>query len=80
MKLWIRIEENAAFGKTMENLRRHSNIKLVTAKVRRKFLVCKSNYHKRKRNFGYFVSNRNDKKANNLERTCLFKSIKIGNE
>ena len=35
---------NAVFGKTMENVRKHRN-KLVTAERRRNYLVSESNYH-----------------------------------
>ena len=35
---------NAVFGKTMENKRKHSDIKFVTTE-RRSFLVSKPNYH-----------------------------------
>ena len=36
---------NAAFGKTMENVRTHSDIKLVTTDKRRNQLVSGPNYH-----------------------------------
>ena len=36
---------NSVFGKTMENVRNHRNIKLVTSDKRRKRLVSKPNYH-----------------------------------
>ena len=36
---------NAAFGKTMKNVRKHRNIKLVTTERRRNYLVPLSNYH-----------------------------------
>ena len=36
---------NAAFGKTMENVRKHRDIKLATTETRRNFLVSEPNYH-----------------------------------
>ena len=33
------------FGKTMENMRKHRKIKIVTAERRRNYLVSESNYH-----------------------------------
>ena len=36
---------NAVFGKTMKNVRKHRDIKLVTTKRRRNYLVSKLNYH-----------------------------------
>ena len=36
---------NAVFGKIMENVRKHRNIKLVTTKRRRNYLVSEPNYH-----------------------------------
>ena len=36
---------NVVFGKTMENARRHRNIKLVTTKRRKNCLVSEPNYH-----------------------------------
>ena len=36
---------NAVFGKTMENVRKHRDIKLVATEVRRIYLVLEPNYH-----------------------------------
>ena len=39
---------NAVFGKTMENVRKHRDIKLVTTERRRNNLVSEQNYHTKK--------------------------------
>ena len=36
---------NTVFGKTMENVRRHRNNKLVTTERRRNYLVSEPNFH-----------------------------------
>ena len=36
---------NVVFGKTMENVRKHRDIKLVTTKRRRNYLVSERNYY-----------------------------------
>ena len=36
---------NAVFEKTMENVRKHRNIKFVTTERRRNYLVSEPNYH-----------------------------------
>ena len=36
---------NAVFGKTMENVRKHRDIKLVTTEARKSDLVSEPNYH-----------------------------------
>ena len=40
---------NSVFGKTMENVRKHRDIKLVTTDKRRNQLVSEPNYHITKR-------------------------------
>ena len=36
---------NAVFGKTMENVRKHRNFKLITTERRINYLVSEANYH-----------------------------------
>ena len=47
-KYFFMLMNNSAFGKTMENVRKHRNIKLVTTDKRRNYLVSERNYHKTK--------------------------------
>ena len=44
-KDFFELMNNAVFGKTMENIRKHRYIKLVTTDKRRNQLVSESNYH-----------------------------------
>ena len=39
---------NAVFRKTMENVRKHSDIKVVTTEARRNYVVSELNYHEEK--------------------------------
>ena len=47
-KDFFRFMNNSVFGKTMENVRKHRDIKLVTRDKRRNQLVSEPNYHKTK--------------------------------
>ena len=52
-KDFFKLMNNAVFGKTMENVRKHRDIKLVTIDKRRNQLASESNYHTTK----YFPEN-----------------------
>ena len=45
---------NSVFGKTMENVRRHRDIKLETTKEQRSKLVSEPNYHTTKHFLRHF--------------------------
>ena len=44
-KDFFKLINNSVFGKTMENMRKHRDIKLVTADEKRNKLVSEPNYH-----------------------------------
>ena len=41
----FKLKNNAVFGKTMENIRKHRNIRLITTDKKRNKLVSEPNYH-----------------------------------
>ena len=44
-KIFFKLINNAVFEETMENVRKHRNIKLVTTERRRNYVVSEPNYH-----------------------------------
>ena len=52
-KDFFKLMNNAVFGKTMENVRKHRNIKVVTTERRRNYLVSEPYYHTTK----FFMEN-----------------------
>ena len=57
---------NAVFGKTMENVRKYRDIKLITTERRRNYLVSEPSYHTIKLFHRKSINNRN-KKADTYE-------------
>ena len=69
-----KLMNNAVFGKTMENVRKYRDIKLVTTERRRNYLASEPNYHARK----FFAENllpTEMKKPEMLLNTCLFRTF-----
>ena len=88
-KDFFKLTNNAAFGKTVENVRNHRDIKLIASEERRNYLVVEPKKHtkicfskdllatglKKKRK----QKQKKEKNANIHESTSLFRSIKIRN-
>ena len=60
---FFKLVNNAVYGKTMENVRKHIDNKFVTTEARRDYLVSEPNYHIINF-FIKFLSHRNDKNTN----------------
>ena len=54
---------NTDFGKTMENVRKCRDIKLVANEARRNYLLSEPKYHTIKFFFRKFIDHRNEKKT-----------------
>ena len=48
-KEFFKLMNNSVFGKTMENVKNHRDIKLITTDKQRSILVSEPNYHSSKR-------------------------------
>ena len=64
-KNFFKLMNNAVFGKIIENVRNHKDIKLVTTDRTKHYLVSKPNYHTK--TFFHRNSNGNQKNSNDYE-------------
>ena len=55
-KNFFKLMINSGFGKTMENLRKHRDIKLVATDEKRSKLISEPNYHTTKRFSGNLLA------------------------
>ena len=62
-KDFFKLMNNSVFGKTMENIRNHRDIKFVTSDKQRSILASEPNYHSTKyfKNFKRLVDNGDEK-------------------
>ena len=66
-KDFFKLINNVVLGKTLENVRKQRDIKLVTTERRRNYLVSESNYHTTKFFHRTSVSSSNEKARNTYE-------------
>lgn len=69
---------NYKVGKSVGNMRRHRDIKLVKTEARRNYLLSEPKYHTKK--IRKISSHRNEKSKNIHESICLFRSINATNK
>ena len=73
-KDFFKLMNNSVFGKTMENVRKHRDIKLVTTDKRRNQLASEPNYHTTK----YFLKNVMAIEMKNKTKVKMNKPIYLG--
>ena len=66
---------DAFFGKTVENVRKHRVIKLVTTERKKNYFVSEQNFHTTNIFTEYLLAIEKKKNAETYEQTCLFRTF-----
>ena len=66
-KNFLKLMNNSVFGKTMENVRKHRDMILVTTEEQRSKLVSEPNYYNNKTLYRKVIGNRNEKDKSDNE-------------
>ena len=74
-KDFFKFMNNEVFGKTLENMRKHRDIKLVTTEKRRNHLVSEPNYHTTTFSTENLLAIEIKKNRDIYEQTCLFRTF-----
>ena len=76
-KNFFKLMNNSVFGKTMENVRNHRDIKLVTSDKRRKLLVSEPNYYSHKYFSDHLMAIEMKKNKSISDQTIVFRYVNI---
>ena len=76
-KNFFKVMNNSVFGKTMENVRNHRDIKLVTSEKRRKRSVSEPNYHSCKKFSDHLIATEMKKRKRKNEKTIISRHVNI---
>ena len=76
-KNFFKLMNNSVFGKTIENVRKHRDIKLVTTEERRLKLVSEPNYHATKHFSENLIAIEMKKSNVKMNKSIIFRYINI---
>ena len=76
-KVFFKLMNNSVFGKTMENVRKHRDIQLVTTERRWNYLLSVPNYHTKKFFTEYLLAIEMKKTQILTKKSCLFRTFNV---